>query len=89
MKEHTVHTLPPMVGQAIPCRYAPDEAGDYVLRYHLASSYRVIGSTPLKITPATASFSAPVEVVGEKFRSRVEGTRQRNRFHYGRRSRRA
>jgi hypothetical protein len=45
---------------------APDEAGDYVLRYHLASSYRVIGSAPLKITPATASVSAPAEVVAGK-----------------------
>lgn len=45
---------------------APDAAGDYVLRYHLASSYRVIGTTPLRITPATASLSAPAEVVAGK-----------------------
>jgi len=45
---------------------APDAAGDYVLRYHLAASYRVIGSAPLRITPATASIAAPAQVVAGK-----------------------
>jgi hypothetical protein len=45
---------------------APDAPGDYVIRYHLAASYRVVGSVPLRITPATASLSAPAEVVAGK-----------------------
>jgi Mg-chelatase subunit ChlD len=41
----------------------PDEPGDYVVRYHLASSYGVIGSGPLKVVPATATLTAPKAVV--------------------------
>ncbi len=40
----------------------PDEAGDYLVRYHLASSYGVVGSAPLKVEPATASLTAPAKV---------------------------
>jgi Mg-chelatase subunit ChlD len=40
----------------------PDEPGDYVVRYHLASSYGVIGSAPLKVEAVTASVTAPAKV---------------------------
>jgi Mg-chelatase subunit ChlD len=40
----------------------PDEPGDYLVRYHLAASYGVIGSSPLRVEPATASLTAPASV---------------------------
>jgi Mg-chelatase subunit ChlD len=40
----------------------PDDPGDYVVRYHLAASYGVIGSAPLKVEPVTASLTAPAKV---------------------------
>ena len=40
----------------------PDEPGQYVVRYHLASSYNVVGSRPLEIDAVTANLSAPEEV---------------------------
>ena len=40
----------------------PDDPGDYVVRYHLASSYGVIGSAPLKVEAVTASVTAPAKV---------------------------
>lgn len=42
---------------------APDVAGDYQLRYHTGSSYKVLVSRPIRIEPATASLAAPNEVV--------------------------
>ena len=40
----------------------PDAPADYVVRYHLASSYGVIGSAPLKVEAVTASLTAPAKV---------------------------
>jgi Mg-chelatase subunit ChlD len=40
----------------------PDDPGDYVVRYHLASSYGVIGTAPLKVEPVTASLAAPAKI---------------------------
>jgi hypothetical protein len=40
----------------------PDDPGDYVVRYHLAASYGVIGSAPLKVEAVTASLTAPAKV---------------------------
>jgi Mg-chelatase subunit ChlD len=40
----------------------PDDPGDYVVRYHVASSYGVIGSAPLKVEAVTASLTAPAKV---------------------------
>ena len=40
----------------------PDAPADYVVRYHLASSYGVIGSAPLKVEAVTASVTAPAKV---------------------------
>ena len=40
----------------------PDDPAEYVVRYHLASSNRVIGSAPLKVDPVTASLTAPAKV---------------------------
>jgi hypothetical protein len=37
---------------------APDNAGDYEVRYHLGSSYSVIGRTPLRIGGANAALDA-------------------------------
>ena len=38
---------------------APDKAGDYLLRYHLANTYRVIGSVPLKVGGVAATLKFP------------------------------
>ncbi|MCM2312716.1 MAG: VWA domain-containing protein [Steroidobacteraceae bacterium] len=51
----------PEAGNLVEVRI-PDEPGDYVVRYHLASSYGVIGSAPLKVAAATASLAAPAKV---------------------------
>jgi hypothetical protein len=40
----------------------PDDPAEYVVRYHLASSYSVIGSAPLRVDPVTASLTAPAQV---------------------------
>jgi len=40
----------------------PDDPGDYVVRYHLASSYGAIGSAPLKVEAVTATLTAPAKV---------------------------
>ena len=37
----------------------PDEPGDYVVRYHLGKSYRVIGQTPLVVGGVEATLEAP------------------------------
>ena len=42
----------------------PDAPGDYLVRYHLANSYGVIGSAPLRVDAATASLTAPASVPG-------------------------
>ena len=39
----------------------PDEAGDYVLRYHLEQDYRVLGERPLEVANAVASVEPPAE----------------------------
>jgi Mg-chelatase subunit ChlD len=53
---------------------APDAPGDYVVRYHLAASYAVIGSAPLRVEPATATLAAPATVVaGSVFEVRWSG----------------
>ena len=41
---------------------APEEAGDYVVRYHMGSGFRVLGTTPLRIDAVNASLTAPKEV---------------------------
>ena len=41
---------------------APEEPGDYLVRYHTGGSYRVLASTPIRIDPVTAILSAPKEV---------------------------
>ena len=41
---------------------APDQAGAYVVRYHLGSSYRVIGQAPLVVGRVVASVSAAASV---------------------------
>ncbi len=41
---------------------APDQAGNYVVRYHMAGTYRVIGSTPLVVGGVSASVTAPASV---------------------------
>lgn len=38
---------------------APDEPGDYELRYHMGSSYRVIGSTPVRVGGVSVTLKAP------------------------------
>jgi hypothetical protein len=38
---------------------APDEPGEYVVRYHMASTYRVLGTAPLTLTGTTAALDVP------------------------------
>jgi hypothetical protein len=40
---------------------APDAAGSFVVRYHLASTYRVIGETPLTVGSVAAEVTAAAE----------------------------
>lgn len=40
---------------------APDAAGAYVVRYHLAGSYRVIGQTALTVGSVSATIAGPTE----------------------------
>ncbi|HXW09744.1 MAG TPA: hypothetical protein VD737_03960, partial [Steroidobacteraceae bacterium] len=51
----------PEKGNSVEIR-VPDDPAEYVVRYHLASSNRVIGSAPLKVEPVTASLTAPAKV---------------------------
>jgi Mg-chelatase subunit ChlD len=52
----------------------PDAPGEYVVRYHLAASYGVLASAPLRVEPATAQLGAPASVVaGSVFEVRWEG----------------
>ena len=63
----------PEKGNPIEIR-VPDEPGDYLVRYHLASSYAVIGSAPLKVEAVTASLAAPAKVPARSiFEVRWEG----------------
>jgi hypothetical protein len=41
---------------------APDQAGTYVVRYHLAKTYRVIGRAPLIVGSVAATLTAPAQV---------------------------
>ncbi|MEM7052597.1 MAG: VWA domain-containing protein [Acidobacteriota bacterium] len=43
---------------------APDEPGDYEVRYHLGQTYRVVGSSALTVTATNATVSAPPTVEG-------------------------
>lgn len=51
----------PAKGNPVEIR-VPDDPAEYVVRYHLASSYSVIGSAPLKVDAVTASLTAPAKV---------------------------
>lgn len=52
----------------------PDAPGEYVVRYHLAASYGVLASAPLRVEPAKASLIAPASVsAGSVFEVRWEG----------------
>lgn len=41
---------------------APDQPGEYLVRYHLAGSYRVIGRAPVQVGGVTATVEAPASV---------------------------
>jgi hypothetical protein len=41
---------------------APEEPGQYIIRYHLAQSYRVIGQTELTVGSVTATLEAPTQI---------------------------
>jgi hypothetical protein len=41
---------------------APEEPGQYIIRYHLAMTYRVIGQTELTVKGVTATLEAPAQV---------------------------
>ena len=55
------YAYPKAAGQPVEIR-VPDEPGDYLVRYHLASSYGVVGSAPLAVQAVTASLTAPAQV---------------------------
>lgn len=60
-REYGPYAYPPS-GNPVTIR-APDEPGEYEIRYHQAGSYGVIGSTPLRIGSVAASLTAPDSVV--------------------------
>lgn len=41
---------------------APDQAGEYVVRYHMGRTYRVIGRVPIVVGGVTATVTAPASV---------------------------
>lgn len=41
---------------------APDQPGEYLVRYHMASTYRVIGAAPLVLTSTSATLEAPATI---------------------------
>ncbi len=52
----------------------PEEPGKYLVRYHLGSSYRVIGQSGLTVGGVTASLKAPAQVqAGGKISVRWQG----------------
>jgi Mg-chelatase subunit ChlD len=55
------YAYPEAAGRPVEIR-VPDEPGDYLVRYHLASSYGVVGSAPLTVQAVTASLTAPAQV---------------------------
>ena len=60
-KTYGNYAYPEAAGRSVEIR-VPDEPGDYLVRYHLASSYGVIGSAPLTVEAVTASLTAPAQV---------------------------
>lgn len=49
--------------------HAPDEPGDYEVRYHTGQTYQVLAMQPIRVEAARATLSAPAEVVaGTVFR---------------------
>lgn len=41
---------------------APEDPGNYQIRYHTGQTYRVLGARPLRVDPATATLDGPAEV---------------------------
>ncbi len=41
---------------------APEDPGNYQIRYHTGQTYRVLGARPLRVDPATATLKGPAEV---------------------------
>jgi Ca-activated chloride channel family protein len=60
---------------------APDDAGEYVLRYHTGQTYKVLATRPLRVDPVTASLRMvggdSVELPPGTYRVRVVGTADR------------
>jgi hypothetical protein len=44
--------------------HLPEEPGAYVLRYHMGQSGSVIGTSPIRVLPNTATVAGPATVVG-------------------------
>jgi hypothetical protein len=42
---------------------APDEPGEYLLRYHTGQTYKVLATRAIRVEPVTAQLTAPAEVV--------------------------
>lgn len=60
---------------------APDQPGDYELRYLTAQSYATLGTAPLKVTPITASIQGPAEAVaGSRFPVKWQGPGNANDY---------
>jgi Ca-activated chloride channel family protein len=60
---------------------APDEAGDYELRYLTGQTRATLAALPIAVTPASAGLDAPPEVVaGADFRVSWEGPDNRGDF---------
>ena len=60
---------------------APDEPGDYEIRYIDAASYGILGSVPLKVLETSATVEAPEEVdAGSEFRVYWTGPENKRDF---------
>jgi Ca-activated chloride channel family protein len=60
---------------------APDRAGEYIVRYHLATTYRVIGMMPLTVGSVRATLTAPPEArAGATVRVSWDGPNERFDF---------
>jgi Mg-chelatase subunit ChlD len=60
---------------------APDEPGDYELRYHTGQTYKVLGARPITVDDVTATVTAPASVVaGRVFEAQWTGPNNEDDF---------
>ena len=64
---------------------APDEPGNYELRYSTGKEYHTLARAPITVSAVTGTLTGPAQVVaGETFKVSVERPGQRAQFHHHR-----